>query len=220
MEIPGLSDLAGNILEPDGEFETGVLYGRFNPPSNNHIRVAEYAAEKHGLDYMDIYVVNSPGSPRNPMRPEEVEESLRRTFDERDNDFDVNIHTHDIEGLENLFWRDLDIPDNSVYYTADIQHALLGGLRKLQSPDGLEVDYEPRYLQDIHQENDTPKSGSEVREAIREGSSWRKYVPSGTVDVIENNPEIKQRIENGNVSGPGKHLEILSNRFSELNSNG
>lgn len=210
MEVPGLSDLAGNHLEPEGEFETGVLYGRFNPPSNNHIGVAEYVAEKHDLDYIDIYVVDSPGSGRNPMQPEQVEESLTKTFDERDNDFEVDVHTHDIQGLGSIFWEDLEIPDNSVYYTADIQHALLGGLRRLQSQDEFEVDYEPRYLQDIHQEENTPESGSEVREAIKEGSSWKNYVPNGTIDVIENNPEIRERIEEGNVSGPTKHLEIIS----------
>lgn len=210
MELRGLSDLVSFFLEPEGDFENGFLYGRFNPPSNNHIQLVDYVAEKHNLEEITISVVESGGSPRNPMFTNEVIDAFERTYDQKENYYEVSLETHEIENWQSILWGDTELPEDSVYYTADLQHGVLGKMREIYSNNKFNTDYEPRYRQKFQDQVDIPNSGTKVRETIKEDSGWEKLVPKGTIAVIEENPNIKERIENGNPSRPGKHLEVVS----------
>lgn len=209
VEVPGLSDVVGSTLEPQEDYDEGYLYGRFNPLSNNHVAMAEYVADEYDLDRLNMTVVNGGGTPRSPMYPEEVVEAVERTFEGEGRGFDVEVNQHNIEDMDSFMWRNNEVPDKAVYYTADIEHAILGKLRQFASNNNFSIDYEPRYNQDFKEGEEIPNSGTEVKEEIREGGEWKRYVPEGTIEVIDDNPEIIDRVREGDPSRGGKQMEIL-----------
>jgi|APHM01.1.fsa_nt_gi hypothetical protein len=209
MDVHVLSDLASKILEPEECVEEGIMYGRFNPPSNNHIHAMDRAVDRHSLEKLNLYVVDSPASSNNPMTYEHIEQSFQGVVEQRQMDYDIDVNKHEINTFGSISWEDIDIPEDCVYYTADIQHGFLGVLRDKLSQSGLEVDYEPRYEQDFHELDNVPESGSQVRELINEEGSWERYVPDATAKIIHNNPDVVENINKDDEMSPGKHLEIV-----------
>lgn len=195
------------------DYSQGFLYGRFNPPSSHHYAMIDYVADEFELDEVMVGIVDSGETARNPMRSEQVEEALNRSFEDSDADFEFHTFVHELEGFDSLMWGDIEhISDETVFYTGDLEHALLTEARKRYCGKDIGIMYEPRQMQDFNQGYELPSSGTEVREAIKTNQGWRELMPDGTEKVIDENPEIIDAINGGNPSGPGKHLEIFFGR--------
>lgn len=204
-------DIFRNSDDLGGENNQGFLYGRFNPPSRHHYALIEYVGEEFGLDEVVVGIVDSESTPRNPMSAEQVERSLDLSFEELDYDFELDTHVHELDGFDSLMWNDIDyVEDDALYYTGDLKHAVLTELRNMYTGKDMDVVYEPRSRQKFHQQQEQlPRSGTEVREAIKSGQGWEELIPTGTEKVMYENPEIAETISQGSSSSLGKHLEII-----------
>jgi len=205
-----VEEVLSSRYELEEECDQGFLYGRFNPPSSHHAAMVEYVAEEYNLDEVTLGIVRSNGTSRSPMVPEQIEEAFYINMESVDPDFEFNTFIHEINDFDSFMWGDIDeLSEGALCYTGDAKHALLTEAREKYTGKDLNVVYEPRNQQEFTAGDRLPKSGTEVRQAIKRDEGWRDLMPLGTQQIIDENPEIFDKINEGNPSGPGKHFEIL-----------
>ncbi|MDY6776515.1 MAG: hypothetical protein SVQ76_00245 [Candidatus Nanohaloarchaea archaeon] len=194
--------------------ENIYLAGRFQPPTNHHVRLVRYMDDSFEPEEIHLAVVDTyRRSGANPFTPEEVEQMLVTGLEDAGVEADTGVYRLDENILEHRDSVVEELGEPLTFFTREWKWAAIGrvldGLETLDGSDNdIELVHEPRdngVLEDYGEEPYTGRA-SEVRRMIgEENEEWRRYVPDGVEELVDGYDEAVETCREEEDFSSGKY---------------